>query len=461
MNNNIFAFSETAQGYNHIKVNKVCEDASDFYSDERMHICVVADGHGSDNYPRTDRGSRFAVDSAISCAIEFVNAADAKDVLNDKKNKYGLMLQLATSILNKWHQAIEDDYSKHPFVETEMEKVSDKYKKRYFAQNPIERSIEKAYGCTLILFVVTQEYSFGMQIGDGKCVVVDKDGNFAEPIPWDDDCQMNVTTSICDGDAIEEFRFYITDKTPTAVFCGTDGIDDSYASSEELYALYRSILKIFIEHGAEVGKSEIAEYLPVLTKRGSGDDVSIGLILDLDRAKIIEPILEAHSEMYKLSQELKEKQHQANVIDEKTVMLSKKVRKWLESGKATDAIIDDVKKVQELKIQKDELGEEITSIEKRLTNLNESLECTIFDNEVASFDTATNTEISKKLLTEVNSEELEKTLTTITETIIEMKERNEDTERTCEDEEVISEQPCDSEIEVEAEDSNTNSQEEA
>ena len=49
MNDNIFAFSATETGYNHIRINKVCEDASDFYDDEKMHICVVADGHGSDN----------------------------------------------------------------------------------------------------------------------------------------------------------------------------------------------------------------------------------------------------------------------------------------------------------------------------------------------------------------------------------------------------------------------------
>ena len=97
--------------------------------------------------------------------------------------------------------------------------------------------------------LVTDEYSFGLQIGDGKCVYIDADGKFSEPIPWDENCQLNVTTSICDSDAIDEFRYFVTENTPTAVFIGSDGIDDSYASDEELYALYRSILKIFIENG--------------------------------------------------------------------------------------------------------------------------------------------------------------------------------------------------------------------
>ena len=57
-------------GYNHIKAGKVCEDASGWYSDEKMKICVIADGHGSDNYPRTNRGAGFAVAAAQNCIIE-------------------------------------------------------------------------------------------------------------------------------------------------------------------------------------------------------------------------------------------------------------------------------------------------------------------------------------------------------------------------------------------------------
>ena len=67
MSEEILAFSATVVGYNHIKKEKVCEDASGNYSDEKMKICVVADGHGSDNYPRTYRGSKFAVDAVINC----------------------------------------------------------------------------------------------------------------------------------------------------------------------------------------------------------------------------------------------------------------------------------------------------------------------------------------------------------------------------------------------------------
>lgn len=373
MNVNIFAFSATETGYNHTRINKVCEDASDFYDDEKMHICVVADGHGSDNYPRTEFGSKFAVDAAIKNVIEFVNTAEKSQVINDAENNFERMNQLAKSILRSWYESVEEDYNKKPFTEKELEKVSDKYKNRYLSENIEERKVEKAYGCTLIIYVITDDYSFGMQIGDGKCVLIDENGQFLEPIPWDDDCQLNVTTSICDDDAIDEFRFYISDKMPTAVFIGSDGIDDSYANEEELYALYRSILKIFIEHGDEVGKSEIREYLPVLTKRGSGDDVSMGLIINQKRAKSISSVFEMQIEVFKLTEELQDKKRKKDIVTEKALRLSSRIKKWKDIVEmSSEEQREEVVQVNDLIEEERNLSIQIQEIEKKLVNLSEN-----------------------------------------------------------------------------------------
>lgn len=373
MNNNFFAFSATETGYNHTRINKVCEDASDFYDDEKMHICVVADGHGSDNYPRTEFGSKFAVDAAIKNVIEFVNTAEKSQVINDAENNFERMNQLAKSILRSWYESVEEDYNKKPFTEKELEKVSDKYKNRYLSENIEERKVEKAYGCTLIIYVITDDYSFGMQIGDGKCVLIDENGQFLEPIPWDDDCQLNVTTSICDDDAIDEFRFYISDKMPTAVFIGSDGIDDSYANEEELYALYRSILKIFIEHGDEVGKSEIREYLPVLTKRGSGDDVSMGLIINQKRAKSISSVFEMQIEVFKLTEELQDKKRKKDIVTEKALRLSSRIKKLKDILEMpSEEQREEVVQVNDLIDEERNLSIQIQEIEKKLVNLSEN-----------------------------------------------------------------------------------------
>ena len=284
-----FAFSE--QGYNHIKADKVCQDSSGHYSDDLMAVVVVADGHGSDNYPRTDRGSSFAVEATITAIREFVKTVE-DSVIDISEDSDSYLEQLAKNILANWYAAVDADLEKYPFSEEELSKVSDKYKKRYMSG----QRQEKAYGTTLIAVCQTRNYWFGLQIGDGKCVCISQDGSMYEPIPWDEDCQANITTSICDSEAIEEFRYCFMKECPVATLMGTDGIDDSYADAEEMYVLYRSILAIFAEHGRETGESEIQAFLPGLSRKGSGDDVSIAGIVSASLSTAFIEVLKAQCE---------------------------------------------------------------------------------------------------------------------------------------------------------------------
>lgn len=275
---NFVAFAETAIGYSHIKAETECEDSSGFYADDNMYICAVADGHGSKQYFRTKKGSSFAVDAAIT-SIKIFSADMSKEKLF--KNSDVLLKDLAKSILNKWLELVRLDYTATPFSEEELNDIPEKYKIKYADEN----NISHAYGTTLIAFVITKEYSFGLQLGDGKCIVLNSRGEYISPIPGDEKCQMNVTTSLCDKNALQEFRFYLSDKAPIAVFCGTDGIEDSYVGDEELIAFYKGVLTIFARYGYSVGVNEVREYLPILTKSGSMDDVSVAGIVDMDLAK--------------------------------------------------------------------------------------------------------------------------------------------------------------------------------
>ena len=383
MDKDILAFSATHIGYNHEQVNKVCEDASDYYEDDRMYICVVADGHGSDNYPRTDRGARYAVDAAIKCICEFIENAIPEQVNNDEKQGYSLLTQLSKSILREWYQRVEDNYNQNPIDKSELTNVSDRYKKVYLSSDKDSRKIEKAYGCTLIAVALTSEYSFGLQIGDGRCVVVDQYGDFSEPIPWDEDCQLNVTTSICDSDAIDEFRFCILQRMPVAIFCGTDGIDDSYSNSEELYALYRSILDVFAEHGPETGKREIREYLPILTKKGCGDDVSIACIMDYAKIKEIAPLIKIDSQLFNLSIDLVSKKNKLETISEKMELAFRKIQNNSEIAEKAQKIRQDF---NELLDQFYRLKEEIPLDEKKIEALKNQKQELLYDQEVASFE---------------------------------------------------------------------------
>ena len=409
--NTIYDFAFSEQGYNHIKSDKVCQDSSGHYSDNSMAVVVVADGHGSDNYPRTDRGSSFAVEATITAIKEFVKTVEDSAIdISEDSDSY--LEQLAKNILANWYAAVDADLEKYPFSEEELSKVSDKYKKKYMSG----QRLEKAYGTTLIAACQTNHYWFGLQIGDGKCVCISQDGSMYEPIPWDEDCQANITTSICDSEAIEEFRYCFMTECPVATLMGTDGIDDSYANSEEMYVLYRSILAIFAEHGCETGENEIKAFLPGLSRKGSGDDVSIAGIVSAALSTTFIEVLKAQCEYSNAKTQREQAEREVTLAAEKqeyvlSAMKKAKMNYDLCVQKATEAqkALETAKCTQETAIKRFNAAEialsdataayQIDASKHNVTNsVSEDLETGI---SIPISEGASNSLLSDKLMADV------------------------------------------------------------
>ena len=238
-------------------------------------MAIVCDGHGGDDYMRSAVGSMCACNATERNIKYFLENISKKQFLTDPEKH---LKELEASIINVWNQLIYAHYEQHPFSDTELRGVSEKARKRYTQ----EKQIESAYGTTLIAVAMTQEYWFGIHIGDGKCVAINPEGKFVQPIPWDQKCFLNATTSICDSDALNSFRHFYSEKLPVAVFVGSDGVDDCFNNNEQLHNLYKTILYSFGTSGFEEALDGLEDYLPRLSAKGSGDDVSIAAILDLD-----------------------------------------------------------------------------------------------------------------------------------------------------------------------------------
>lgn len=272
---NARSFNLSIQGASHIKKNKECQDASLSYFDKNMAVAIVCDGHGGDDYMRSATGSTLAAAVAKKNIVSFLNAITKEQFLaNPEKN----IKNLEASIINGWNEAIYMHFNQNPFTEIELSGVSEKARKKYIQK----RRIESAYGTTLIALAMTSEFWFGIHIGDGKCVAVNPEGKFVQPIPWDPKCFLNVTTSMCDSDALDRFRHFYSEKLPAAVFVGSDGIDDCFKNNKQLHNLYKTILYSFGTTNFEKAQEDLKDYLPRLSAKGSGDDVSIAAMLDFD-----------------------------------------------------------------------------------------------------------------------------------------------------------------------------------
>jgi hypothetical protein len=301
------------QGASHIKHNKVCQDFGGHYRCDDFAVAVVCDGHGGDAYFRSDRGSKWGVEIAIDSIKEFMNSKkEFLKKLSGSGNQEAqsqtaakAMEQLVGNIISRWSDAVSQDFRQNPFTSEELNGLSDKYKQRYAGEDDSEKI--SAYGSTLIAVVYAPEFWFGIRNGDGRCVSVSADGSICDPIPWNEKCFLNRTTSLCDEKAFENFRHcFSTGNFPVAIYVGTDGIDDSFGADERLFGFYKRLTETFYQSGFEGGKQELKEYLPKLTTQGSGDDVSISGIVDLERIKglfIREKETEKVSEMQEIAAE--------------------------------------------------------------------------------------------------------------------------------------------------------------
>ncbi len=267
-------FNISVPGYSHIRLNKVCQDSSAACSDGSCVIAVVCDGHGGEDYVRSNVGSELAAETAKACIKEFAARIDPGEM---KRRSDLLLFELEKSIISVWNGEIHRHFEQNPFTEEEMASVSERARRKY-----LEGRIESAYGTTLIAAAVTPDYWFCIQIGDGSCVAASAETGFEQPVPPDEKCLGNVTTSLCDSEAINSFRHCYSEKLPAAVFISSDGVANSFSDESRLENLYTAALYSFATDRFEKAENDLRDYLPRLSKQGSGDDISLAAILDMD-----------------------------------------------------------------------------------------------------------------------------------------------------------------------------------
>ena len=260
----------------------MCQDYSYSHIDENgLAIAVVCDGHGGKHYFRSDVGARFATEIIANNVREFVNHIDETLLVGQPFTQQAAIQteidrqdfrkerpvdnafrQLFASIIGQWQQRIEQHAATHALTEKEIAQVEEQYRKEFLSGY----KLEKIYGCTLMAYVSTPKYWFAFHLGDGKMISFDREAQWKEPVLWDDRCFLNKTTSICDSDALNEFRYtYQGDGGfPVAIFLGSDGMDDSFGEETNLVNFYVRVAKSLVKDGFEATFADIKDSLPVI-----------------------------------------------------------------------------------------------------------------------------------------------------------------------------------------------------
>jgi len=218
-------------------------------------VLAVADGHGSARYSRSHIGASLAVESAAHLVHEFINSqADNLSLIKDATEDW-----LPRALVRKWVELVTDHLNADPLNEESI----------------------VAYGATLIVAAVTEQFAVYLQLGDGEILTVSESGEVTRPLTRDDRLIANETTSLCAPDAWRDFRVSfqpLTHSSPALILLSTDGYPNSFRHESGFFKVGSDILNMIREHGLDMVKDNLAVWLSDSTRAGSGDDVTLGIL---------------------------------------------------------------------------------------------------------------------------------------------------------------------------------------
>ncbi|MBQ9947155.1 MAG: protein phosphatase 2C domain-containing protein [Oscillospiraceae bacterium] len=260
---NFTGYCVSVRGASHEDAGEPCQDSARVYTGEDLAVAAVSDGHGSAKHFRSGAGSEIATRIAIRSLMEFSERNGGIDSIfrGDPENA---ARRIAANMICGWNEEIADHMRFVPYSEEENEKL------RKFGGLPPET----VYGATLIAAAATGRGLFGLQIGDGTFAAREKRGKMVFPMPEDERLVGNLTTSLCDNDAISSVRWFYQPGNYNGIVLSSDGLINSFRSKDDYLHFAERITS-----AVYTGKtSELAAHLKERSRSGSRDDISVAVL---------------------------------------------------------------------------------------------------------------------------------------------------------------------------------------
>jgi hypothetical protein len=235
-------------------------------------VLAVADGHGDRLHARSDRGSRFAVESAVRIIMPWLTTSAALSESAARRSVAALPGQL----LAAWRERVQDDFAHEPPLSREVATAGASQRRE------IELSPEILYGSTLVIAAVDERLGLFVQIGDGDILSTDAQDRVLRLASGRRDLPRNVTESLCQPDADRRFRvelvFYPPGIGPRLVMLSTDGLANSFDDDAAFMSVARDLTKLLQREGPDHFAGQIEGWLSETSRVGSGDDITLALL---------------------------------------------------------------------------------------------------------------------------------------------------------------------------------------
>lgn len=291
---------ESVKGASHVRSGLPNQDAIRWFPESGIGlplILAVSDGHGSAKSFRSDRGSRFAVETAIKVIQEFFLSSQSSDI-NFSALKDAAQRLLPPRLVNEWRKAVNKDLglsendeekltNKPNFTDEEKQILVDKDGEA--AWQAVENNYFLAYGATVLAVLVTDSFIVYIQLGDGDILEVDSKGNTTRPLERDPNLIANETTSLCMNKAWNEFQVHIKlypqgtpKEIPALILVSTDGYSNSFSTDEGFFKIGQDYRQMFKSNLTEEVRQKLEGFLQETSEKGSGDDITLGMIKRLE-----------------------------------------------------------------------------------------------------------------------------------------------------------------------------------
>lgn len=283
-----YVFGTSVQGASHIRIKRDCQDSSTFRDkhfeykykkkckanelyaglDDDTIILSVADGHGSESCPFSQTGSKIAINVFCDLMAEFC--------LKYKDNMESLRTYLNREADTRIAKAIDNEWKKRVLNQHKLKKAKLK-ETLILADEKDKEAVYKMYGTTLLGLVITKEFSFAFQLGDGDISYVDASG--VKPVLESEKILGVETHSLSKRDAWKNALTRVVNREteeqiPFMYMLTTDGMANSYISEAEFHKSCHEYFDMILKYGSNIVKENLPGWLSETSSMGCGDDIS-------------------------------------------------------------------------------------------------------------------------------------------------------------------------------------------
>ena len=285
-------------GASHLQTGRPLQDSARVFTGVGYSIFAVADGHGSEPHFRSQIGSQIAVEVAQTEWQRFwASYLQTQNARYGNLNLEETIANIEKNIICSWKHRVRNHIKNNPLSDEEfllaerlnipwdiLPKPDDSVASITNASANAFNDFpyETFYGTTLLTGIcIGKKLFIVLQIGDGE-VLLRHSGReeILTPVPVDPEQGFGFTKSLCSATAQEDFRYAYGNEPLDFICACTDGVQDSYAP-EDLKQFIKDIFENVRNFGQEATQKELEEVFPIISERGSRDDVSLAALFFL------------------------------------------------------------------------------------------------------------------------------------------------------------------------------------